>query len=91
MSQSRHWCLTINNPVVDDVPDDKSQFEYIIVGNEVGTEGTNHLQMYICFNSRVRLTQVKKLFPRAHIERMRGSPTQAAAYCKKDGDFEDWG
>lgn len=87
---SKHWTFTINNPInADRVSDDL--FSYIIYGNEVGLEGTPHLQGYVCFKNRQRLSAVKKLFPRAHLEIKRGSVQEAIDYCKKDGDFVEEG
>ena len=80
--RSKHWCFTINNPTEeDDVnPDD---FEYIIIAQEVGKDGTPHLQGYVVFKIRKYLTGAKKMFLRAHLEIMRGTSEQAIHYCKK--------
>lgn len=89
----RHWCFTINNPTADDNIS-KEKFEhisYLIAGKEVGEDGTPHLQGYVCFINRKRLTTVKKFFPRAHLEVKKGTVKQALTYCKKDGDWEEWG
>lgn len=103
---SKHWVFTINNHTADDVarlnglalssdagpPVPSTSVSYIIFGNETGEAGTPHLQGYIAFHGRVRFTQVRAaLGGQAHIERMRGTPKQAAAYCRKDGDFTERG
>ena len=88
--RSRFWCFTINNPDPADVveiPD----YEYLIIGQEVGESGTPHLQGYVEFKKRLRLQQVKKLLPRAHLETRRGTALQAADYCKKEGNFHEDG
>ncbi len=88
--QARHWCFTINNPVAGDLPTPAAQdqlFSYIIVGKEIGDNGTPHLQGYCVLKKRKRLTGMRKLFPRAHLEIARGTPTEASAYCMKDGDY----
>lgn len=84
---AKHWCFTINNPKDDDnlIPLDK--VEYIVVGNEVGENGTPHWQGYVCLKTKIRITGLKKWIPRAHIEKMRGTPQEASDYCKKDGDY----
>lgn len=63
----------------------------MVVGNEVGENGTKHLQGFISFKFRTKFSTVKKQLPTAHIEKMLGTPTQASDYCKKDGDFEEFG
>jgi len=80
--QSRHWCFTINNPSLVDPPD-ISLITYIIAGYEIGDQGTPHLQGYVIFKTKKRLTQVKKIMPRAHLEMKQGTPEQAAHYCMK--------
>ncbi len=93
--RGRHWCLTLNNPQVEAYPHESwlsdLDIEYLIYGKEVGTSGTPHLQMYLCYINRKSLHQIKGDFPRAHIERMRGSPLQASLYCKKDKHWEEFG
>ena len=66
---------------------------YLIVGREIASTGTRHYQGYMCLLSKQRLTAVKKLFlPHCpHLEVMRGSPLQAATYCRKDHDFVEFG
>ncbi len=88
--KSRHWCFTINNPTDKDMPD-LAKVTYMVIGREVGDTGVNHLQGYVVFNNRLRLTQAKKVLPRAHLEMKRGTVAQAADYCKKDGDFAEYG
>ncbi len=89
--KSRHWCFTLNNPQPGEIDFSDENHSYMIAGTEVGEKGTPHIQGYIVFNIRVRLTGVKKWLPRAHFEIMRGNPSQAIAYCKKDGDFREFG
>ncbi len=43
------------------------------------------------FKTRKRLAGVKLIFPRAHIEAARGSPTENQVYCAKDGDYQEFG
>ncbi len=89
--QGKHWCLTINNPVNGDIPEDKDQFEYLIVGRETGEDGTKHLQVYVIFKWRKNRKGVSAVFPRAHIEYKQGPMEKASDYCKKDGDYDVYG
>jgi len=90
--RSRNWCFTLNNPLIGDedlllaIPR-----RYVVFGREVGASGTPRLQGFVIFLSVKSLAQVKKCIPRAHLEVARGTPTQAADYCKKDGDFTEDG
>lgn len=91
-----YWCLTINN-----YPDTwRGEFEacqdklvYWVVGKEVGENQTPHLQCFICYKNRQVFSAVKSAFPTAHIELKvkKSTPAQAADYCKKDGDWIEWG
>lgn len=94
-SQALHWCFTLNNYVANDlrrINVFKSQCVYLVFGKEVGANNTPHLQGYFCLLKRQRLTALKKSFSStAHLEIARGLPSQAADYCKKDGDFVEYG
>ncbi len=92
---SKHWVFTLNNPCLDDLvvepPKDDSPFEYLIMGKEVGENGTPHLQGYCVFKNRKCLSGAKKVWPRAHLEIKRGTCAEAINYCKKDDDWDEWG
>lgn len=92
--RSRGWCFTINNPTEDDylrVSELQESASYYIIGKEVGELGTNHLQGYVYFSNKCTLQAVKRLLPRSHLEIQRGTAKQAITYCKKEGDYEEWG
>lgn len=97
MSRALHWCFTLNNYddealAVFEAVDFRKTVTYFIYGKEVGESGTPHLQGFISFRNRRRLTQVRRLFGgRAHWERAKGTAAQAAGYCRKDGDFFEFG
>lgn len=95
-SRKRDYCFTINNPtdeekITAETLGNSSKVRYLIVGREVGEEGTPHLQCYIYFQNAVIFDSLKKHFPRAHIEACRGTPDQNIAYCSKGGDFSVYG
>lgn len=89
-NQLRNYLLTINNPTETD--DEFYNFlkslkdiKYFIFQREKGEEkGTEHFQIYIEFTFGKRFDQLKKIFPRAHIEQRQGSKTQAKKYCSKE-------
>lgn len=63
---------------------------YVVIGDEVGAQGTRHFQGYAHFARRIRKEQLGKHF-KGHFEPMRSNPTLASAYCKKDGKFIEAG
>jgi hypothetical protein len=82
---SRRWILTLNNPLPLEMPNhwDTTNMKLLIVQLERGEEGTMHLQGYIEMKSPVRLTGMKKLLPRAHLEIARGHRLECIGYCQK--------
>lgn len=80
------WIITLNNPTAMEI----TGWEQIKMNHfvkeaqgqiEVGAEGTPHIQGYIRTES-VRWSQIKKLFPRAHIEIAKNA-IAAKQYCQK--------
>jgi len=97
MAYVKRWCFTLNNPSEGEKSSLVDLFEsehvsYAIVGREVGESGTPHLQGFVSFTDRKRLTSVKALMgDRAHFEATKGTDKQASDYCKKDGDYDEYG
>jgi len=93
--RSRGWCFTINNPTTADalqVVQLQVYARYYVCGTETGTDrGTRHYQGYVYFQHATSLPRLKQLLPRAHLEPQRGSNAQAIEYCKKDGEYDEWG
>jgi len=93
--RKRHWCFTLNNYTDHDYEGLCSplpNIDYACVGREVGESGTPHLQGFLSFHHPRQLSGVRTAFfdGRGHWEPAR-SPYDAAMYCKKDGDFIEWG
>lgn len=98
MATSRRWVFTLNNPTQDEKTflntkfEDRNIFKYAVYGNEIGQNGTPHLQGFFVLSSPKRLAGVRTLLSdRAHFEAAVASSEQAADYCKKDGDFIEFG
>lgn len=91
--RAKYWSFTLNNYTPADV-DRLSRpipgIEYLIFGKEVGVSGTPHLQGTVCFQSRKRLQQVIAVLGQCHCSCTR-SLLQSIEYCKKEGDFTEWG
>lgn len=82
----RHVVFTINNWTKDDkdrlVVGDS--IDYICYAEEVGEQGTPHLQGYCEFSKQLGVKAVKAaLGQRAHFEGRKGTQVQAINYCKK--------
>lgn len=104
-SRSRGWCFTINGFFPNDVlflreqgraiSDERSgtKVVYLVFGRELGKENRRrHLQGYIYFKNGIGFKKAKAcISQRAHVEPARGTPRDNEKYCKKDGDWEEFG
>lgn len=99
--QSRRWCFTVNNATAEEkealnllfTQRSATRVSYLTYGNEIGENGTPHLQGYLEVEKKLRLGGVKQLpgLARAHLERSLGTGDQAAEYCHKDGNYVEYG
>lgn len=81
--RSRRWCFTINNPSEQDDPN-LFPYRYMVWQKEEGSNGTPHLQGFVCFHQSKCLTDVRLMNARAHWEIARGTLEQNYKYCTKD-------
>jgi hypothetical protein len=97
-TRSRKYQLTINNPLEYGFSHEKIKemllaFEslvYFCMADEIGDEGkTPHTHVYMHCSSAVRFSTIKKAFPQAHIEHVRGTAAQNRAYIAKEGKWEN--
>lgn len=100
--QGLHWCGTINGNAKALKTDEEylSIFEgmnlkYLVFSRERSSTGTPHIQFYVEFLSKIRLTAIKKIpvFETAHLEQRAGPRNAAREYCMKSdthvsGPFE---
>ncbi|UOF80447.1 rep protein [Naiadivirus vacaense] len=97
MSKSRRFCFTLNNPTDDECQAlvdflDGDRCVYGVFGRETGAEGTPHLQGFLILPTPQRFSFLHRaISPRLHLETTRGTSQQASDYCKKDGDYEEFG
>lgn len=96
--QGKRWCFTLNNPTPEEaqhVADTVSQlpFTYAVVGREEGANTHRpHLQGFFILNRNFRFGRLKQLLgDRFHLELARRDSFAAAEYCKKDGDYDEYG
>lgn len=67
---------------------------YLVYGKELApSTGTPHLQGYFEGSARVRGSVLRGTtgFARAWLQPARGTQKQCIDYCKKDGDWKEWG
>jgi len=95
---SRRWVFTLNNPTTEEIAhvstslSDQARIVYGVYGKEVGESGTPHLQGFFIAKYGVLLSTAKNIVGnRAHLQKARGTSEQAADYCKKEGDFCEYG
>lgn len=95
IATARRYVFTLNNYSDDEQERLRTLADscrYLIFGREVGDSGTPHLQGFVVFRDPVSFSVAKhRIGDRAHLEVTRGQSAQAADYCKKDGDFEEFG
>lgn len=82
----RNCCITINNYKDEHIKALKDlNYRFIIIGDEIGENGTKHLQVYLEMQNPIAFTSLtKKLLKQAHIENRKGTPLQARDYCAKE-------
>lgn len=99
------WCFTLNaeknrDGTWEQWNDDKQYFiprsmiTYLVFGREIAPDTQRpHLQGFVIFKNRQRMTALKKWNPRVHweIKAKNSSYQQASDYCKKDDDFSEFG
>lgn len=92
-----NWTFTLNNYRQEDFEHldklySQGHFKYLIYGKEIcPTTGTPHLQGFCQLSKKQRFSGVKKLFgSKYHLEEAI-TPWFAAEYCKKDGEWQDFG
>ena len=90
----RAWIICLNNPTKEEISSVISASEHksvlnCSIGNEVGEEGTPHLQGWIRFQNGKTLNATKTFLgsKRWHLEQQMGSDFDAWNYTRKEGDI----
>ncbi|QOW18365.1 replication-associated protein [Pseudorasbora circovirus 2] len=87
----KRWCFTLNNYGDEDLQNiskviTPEMCEFAVVGQEVGEQGTPHLQGFVNLKQKKRLQQMKEMVgARAHLEPAKGTDLQNDEYCTKEG------
>lgn len=97
--RARRWSWTLNNYTeeeqlsLDQAVERLEDLDYLIYGIESGVEGTPHLQGYLEVAKKLSFQRVKELIglQRLHLEASKGSQKQNLTYCKKDGNWKEFG
>lgn len=87
----RNYCFTLNNYTNEEIKQlqekELKEIKYIIVGGEIASTGTPHLQGFIIWrNAKTLKASIKCLPKRSHVEICKGTPYDNFLYCKKDGN-----
>lgn len=84
--QCTYWCFTLNNYTVDQIDHIeqvlKHETRWYVFQEEVGEEGTPHLQGTMCLKVKQRMTQLKQIDPKIHWEPTK-SVKASLVYCTK--------
>lgn len=102
-NRSRGWLLTNNYKESEPLENNEllnlikniPGIVYTAFQLEQGEQGTKHHQIFIYFKHAKTFETIKKLFPKAHIDPIKGTPQQASDYCTKEdsriGEPIKWG
>ena len=69
----------------------KPAARYLVYGAEVCLTGQHHLQGYVEFSSRKRVTALVKLMPSTFWAEAKGTAAENREYCTKDEQFDEFG
>ncbi|ALE29711.1 replication associated protein [Lake Sarah-associated circular virus-31] len=86
MSRSQAYCFTVNNyeGLLDWEDLQLAGATYLIYQEEIGEQGTIHLQGYIYFSTKKSMKQLCALIDGSSVRVANGSPQQNTTYCSKE-------
>lgn len=94
----RYYFLTINNPIdkgythekIKELINELGKKKYWCMSDEKGLkEGTLHTHIYIIFENAASFKRIQEIFSGAHIDVVKGMPTQVRDYIMKDGKWKE--
>lgn len=89
--KARNWCFTLNNWSNEEFEDLKRYLEqnnaYFIIGKEIASTGTPHLQGYLQFKNPRAFSSIKKINHRIHWSKAYGNKEANIKYCSKDNEY----
>lgn len=95
MSYTKNWVFTknVSQFSVHAEPNfEPNQMKYIIYGKEYAQTGQKHYQGFVQFYGKKRMAFVNRMLGgELSVFPMKGTSVQARDYCKKDGDWEEFG
>ncbi|QKE11187.1 Rep protein [Chicken circovirus 2] len=89
-ASAKHWCFTLNNYTSDEITKicNDTFFQKYLFQEEIGNNGTPHLQGQITFKKKQKHDWWKKHYPRAHVEKTK-SILDSHEYCIKEETSTD--
>lgn len=81
--RGRCWCFTLNNYETQDIKMLVQMLETFVFQEETGENGTRHLQGVMKFKNPRSFGAIKKIVPKAHIEKCRNWKA-STLYCSKE-------
>nr|WAE42994.1 MAG: replication associated protein [Cressdnaviricota sp.] len=87
--QCKNICITINNHTLEQksklLDFFKTNCDKYIAGEEIGNEGTHHIQGAFVLTKKDRFSSIfKRLGFNCHLEKMKGNWKQQISYCSKE-------
>ncbi len=99
-TRSRKFVITHNNYEENTIAkykklQEEGVFRYLILGKEVAKTGTKHLQGYVQLYNPLTIRRFQKYLQaheiRTSIQIAKGTLTENQKYCKKEGNFVEFG
>uniref|UniRef100_UPI004048B910 hypothetical protein n=1 Tax=Polynucleobacter sp. TaxID=2029855 RepID=UPI004048B910 len=86
--QPLNWCFTWNNPGERRPVFIVAKMLYLVYQIEIGENGTEHVQGYVEFKEKKRMSEAQRMITgdhetKPHMEARKGTGEEASDYCKK--------